>query len=100
MGAPICTSPRPPCWLTVDVQVQPCVAVLTTHCCAGGSGDGKPMESSTMRSHSVVNPDTSRQTGASSWTTWPVVVVASMYVPPATAVHVPLTVREPVTGAI
>src|SRR5688500_7037150 len=84
----------------VVVHVQPSVAASSTHCCAGGSGEGRPMESSTIRSHVVCNRDTLRHSAESSCTTWRVVVVLSMYVPPADAVHVPLTERVPVTGAI
>src|SRR6185436_19144299 len=53
-----------------------------------------------MPSHRTVVPESIRQPASSRTVAVPVVVVASMYVPFAFAVHVPLTCSEPEIDAV
>jgi hypothetical protein len=82
--------------LIVAEQVHPPVAADALHVTeANPSAESGPE----IPSQVVVVPESIKQAGASSSDSVPVVVVWSVYVPSALAVHVPVTWSDPVTGA-
>ena len=90
------TTPIPPLWLAVAVQLQWPPESVEQVVLVQPSAEMAPA----TFEHSTLTDDTDKHAGARGNVMVPAVTVLSVYVPSLFAVHVPVTCSDPVTGTL